>query len=566
MTLPRRSSARGLTFVGLVALAVLVRQDLLPAQQSVGELTVRTWWGELTAVNVNGQAAGYTQEHYKTGPKSPYVWTPITGGVVIRLGESAEGAAVAINASGQAVGHIAVGPDHAFSWTPDGGTVDIHPGGMFSGARAVNNNGQVVGWFAPPEGGTRAFLWTQSGGTVDLGIPFGQAIAINDAGQVLGTMLVKDGAETHPFVWSSAGELIDLEIWGEPQAINNSGQVVGFMYAMGGARGFSWTQAGGLVDLGLDGDTMSGATGVNGNGLVVGWRIDASGQQRAFTWTSAGGRVELPTLGGGEAVATAVNDAGQVVGWSTVASGYKHAFSWTRNGGMVDLGIAAGGRNSRANAVSPDGIVAGWADYPGGYSYRQQGVVWKVFVAPVVALELSDPVVTFSPGGGAVAFTVSSTLGSPACTADGSAFATGGTLGLGNHTLQCTAKDPESGLTGSASRTFSIVLSGPAGPAGEPGLAGPPGPPGPPGQDGSNGRDGATGPAGAAGVNGVGAFPGALVLVQEGTPVPAGYTFVGFYYEEVRVPVAAPARGRDRDDHKDNSRATRVRINIYRKN
>jgi len=102
------------------------------------------------------------------------------------------------------------------------------------------------------------------------------------------------------------------------------------------------TQAGGMVDLGtLPGGTNSRATAVD-NGQVVGYAMTAGAEfvEHAFSWTQAGGMVDL---GEGEAIAVS---NGQVVGYN--AGG--HAFSWTQEGGMVDLGTL--GPFSRASDVS----------------------------------------------------------------------------------------------------------------------------------------------------------------------------------------------------------------------
>jgi hypothetical protein len=79
---------------------------------------------------------------------------------------------------------------------------------------------------------------------------------------------------------------------------------------------------------------------------------------------------------------------------------------------------------------------------------------------------------------------------------------------------------------------------GPQGPAGAPGAAGPQGAPGPQGPAGSQGPQGPIGaigpigpqgPAGPAGPQGEGLFSGSLLMVPSGSPVPAGYSFVGTF-------------------------------------
>ena len=118
-----------------------------------------------------------------------------------------------------------------------------------------------------------------------------------------------------------------------------------------------------MVDLGTLDGTFSRAAGlffdvltfsVNDNGQVVGWSGD-----RSFSWTAAGGMVDLGTLLGGSDFAMAINESGQVVGFSRGIgpSDPIHAFSWTPAGGMVDLGP-----NTFAYAVNDKGQVVGYSN------------------------------------------------------------------------------------------------------------------------------------------------------------------------------------------------------------
>jgi probable HAF family extracellular repeat protein len=72
---------------------------------------------------------------------------------------------------------------------------------------------------------------------------------------------------------------------------------------------------------------------------------------------------------------TALNGADQLAGSACNAHGYDHAFLWKNDGKpMVDLGPAEVGSTSRANALSPSGIVAGSAtDSTGSFAFISAG-------------------------------------------------------------------------------------------------------------------------------------------------------------------------------------------------
>jgi probable HAF family extracellular repeat protein len=176
------------------------------------------------------------------------------------------------------------------------------------------------------------------------------------------------------------------------EALNDSGQVVG----ESGGEPFSWTQAGGMIVLG----TVQGpehcfncaAEAVNDSGQVVGRAEFPGGEQsyghHAFSWTQTGGIIDLGTLGGHyESNAAAVNGAGLVVGWAETSVvnphpfhdhppfNFYHAFSWTQKGGMVDLGSLGGEASfSSAAALNGSGEVVGSAENAQG---ERRPVLWN---------------------------------------------------------------------------------------------------------------------------------------------------------------------------------------------
>src|SRR5579862_9067036 len=93
---------------------------------------------------------------------------------------------------------------------------------------------------------------------------------------------------------------------------------VGFLLVCSSMAASAGAQSVVATDLGtLPGGTSSSPALVNAlnvNGQVVGSADTASGVTHAFSWTQLGGMIDLGTLGGGSSSATAVNANGQVVG------------------------------------------------------------------------------------------------------------------------------------------------------------------------------------------------------------------------------------------------------------
>jgi probable HAF family extracellular repeat protein len=309
-------------------------------------------------------------------------------------------AAVALNADGQVVGwsHTGDFQQHAFSWTREGGMVDLGTlGGTSSFAAGVSVHGQVVGASTICDDSTsHAFSWTRSGGMIDLGTLGGAwsyAYGVSSRGQVVGVSLTTGDLERHAFSWTEEDGIVDLGSLGGTESapagyggglpaspVNARGQVVGASRNTGDAtwNAFSWTQSGGMVDLGTLGGTFSEGMAVNAYNQVVGSATTTGNRaQHAFSWTRLGGMVDLGSLGGASQ-AFAVSDQGHVIGASGTANGDVHAFWWTKTSGMVDLGTV-GGTASVAFAVNAHGQAAGHS-YTAG-NIAQHAVLWQVVTA-----------------------------------------------------------------------------------------------------------------------------------------------------------------------------------------
>lgn len=340
-------------------------------------------------IDINDRGQVLAQTENATGLFRPMLWDR---GRVIDLVNSTASTnffGLALNNRGQVLGYFNAGPggeEHAFLVDHKGFTDLGTLGGAYmlpaGGPQSLNEKGQVVGDSTTADGEWRAVIWRQ-GTFTEIGTLPGDAVsssvAINNAGQVVGVSGTNFG-EFHGFLWTN-GRLTDLGTLGgpssQPFALNDRGQVVGTSStSTGESHAFLWQQ-GQLFDLGMPGET-SVAYRINARGQVLGSVQGADGVRRAVVWTD-GIREEIEALPG--AVGTsgfALNNRGQVVGISAAVVDNQlsgSAFLW-QDGVITDLGVLRGGRLSLAFDINQRGDVTGYSYGANDGNEYQQGVLW----------------------------------------------------------------------------------------------------------------------------------------------------------------------------------------------
>ena len=202
----------------------------------------------------------------------------------------------------------------------------------------------------------------------------GDVVGCSDTQTVQGYPCTGLVAGQHAFYWSKSGGMKDL---GTMQSgtvsgatgINDAGTVVGYSNIAGqpvtNFYAFQWTAAGGMVNLGtLWGGNSSAAFEVNSAGVITGDSFLGNGLVNAASWTNQ----KIRNLGSlPKAIFTAgldINDSGQIVGESVFTYGppfSSHAFLWNGSS-MKDLGTLPGGLTSVANAINAPGVIVGQSD------------------------------------------------------------------------------------------------------------------------------------------------------------------------------------------------------------
>ncbi len=241
-----------------------------------------------------------------------------------------------------------------------------------------------------------------------LGGQFSAGIGINDRGWITGTADLAGDAVTQAALWRD-GRITALgTLGGQNSAVafpsHNDRFVVGFAetaevnpdgedwscnaFFVGppthhNCVGFVW-QDGQRSPLPTLGGHNGFAAGANRIGQIVGWaengRADDSctgtqvRQFRAVVWAAGTHRPRelAPLPGDSTSAAVAINDRGQVVGISgacgTAVGGVsaRHAVLWDAHGRAHNLGNIGGAQWNTPDAINDRGVVAGFANVPGG--------------------------------------------------------------------------------------------------------------------------------------------------------------------------------------------------------
>jgi probable HAF family extracellular repeat protein len=164
----------------------------------------------------------------------------------------------------------------------------------------------------------------------DLGVGF-EARAINDNGQVVGGSDNAYGLG-HAFLYEGT----TMTAWGGNMScawgINDNGQVVGRAYNLNGSLAFLYDGTT-MKDLGTLGGYESQASAINDNGQVVGTSGSLNGGAHAFLYDELDGMLDLNNLIASDSgwllgVAIDINSFGQIVGNGSI-DGEPHAYLLT---------------------------------------------------------------------------------------------------------------------------------------------------------------------------------------------------------------------------------------------
>ena len=274
-----------------------------------------------------------------------------------------------INNLGQISGS---GNSKGFLWDPSQGfsTFDLGVGNS-NNVHAINNSGHVAGSYYNGKDEV-AFDWSEQTGIQDRlgeGLKGSHAYSINDLNQLVGeTFNIQGGrqaARYDPGIgWKTLGDLTLSTAFG----LNIHGDAVGQWYNGGGLgiqTPFLYTDAGGMIDLGLPSD-MNQGTGrkINDSGTIAGvWARKEDLSWRAWIRKPDGEYIRIePPLLPGQTWPYDINNHNQVVGYYTNVNG-TFSFIWSEETGLQDLGSLtiggfAGYQRVIATGISDTGYIS----------------------------------------------------------------------------------------------------------------------------------------------------------------------------------------------------------------
>lgn len=234
------------------------------------------------------------------------------------------------------------------------------PSATFTLATAVNNFGEIAGWYNTPcpqrVTCERAFIWDGAFRTLPTppDVTHVRVRGINDSGIVVGYTPQFGGLA---IAWAS-DQFANLGFYGEATRVNDKVEIACTM-RVGGLSRACMMRRGTLYDLGTAGGEESFATDLNDRGQVIINADMPDGSHRAFVWDK-GLMTDLGTLGGTFTFGNSINNRGVVVGSSHTSSGESRPFKWS-DGVMSALPVPIGspsGINDRGAIIGNTGQKA----------------------------------------------------------------------------------------------------------------------------------------------------------------------------------------------------------------
>ena len=321
-------------------------------------------------VNDRGVVVGGSQVGGEGGETHAFRWTVATGMRDLGTLGGDYSVASAVNRHGVAAGTStnASGETRVVTWSESGVIRDLGtiPGSTFIGASAINDRGEIVGTYCTDADPCRGFRWTEGTGLQPVPVAEGEEVYfadVNRRGDVAGRFCCGRATYYGMFLLEASGAFHDIggvtDANAGANALNAHGVVVGSDQPEDVGSPYLlapvvWSSGQGLRVLGSLGGDYGFANDVNDRGEIVGGSTTVPGDccaTNAFSWTERGGMADL-----GPGRAHAISERGTIVG---VRDG--RAVLWSS-----DRAFATAARPVRAAPATGKAAAAAASDRCGG--------------------------------------------------------------------------------------------------------------------------------------------------------------------------------------------------------
>jgi len=213
------------------------------------------------------------------------------------------------------------------------------PGNADGAARAINNAGQIAGYYNPVGQHSHGFIYDLNLQTYVTLRPPGPprtinalgVQGINDAGFAVGFLIRQGSFIQHGFLRDTSGNYTNIMYPNQPgsqsaSGINNLNDVIGSYAIQGGANYNGYLLHQGVFStINYPGAVTTFPGGINDAGTIAGYWFDSSSIDHGFTLQN-GTYTEITIPGATRVEVLSINNLGDLVGNYTDSAGVPHGF------------------------------------------------------------------------------------------------------------------------------------------------------------------------------------------------------------------------------------------------
>lgn len=239
--------------------------------------------------------------------------------------------------------------------------------GSLPSAHDINDSGMIVGNVTGGGFSTVGFVFDR-GSFTEVIVPGsifhqGTLRAINDHDEAVGLFVDADTLIGHGFHWNTRGEILELPdpatdaTYTDPQGLNNQGVVVGYYIDAHGDE-VGYIQSGGeSTTYDFPGQSRTILTGINDGQQIVGVWIDGDENDHGFLLSRKGTSTPIAFPGAASTRPEDINRHGQIVGSYRGADHIRHGFLFEK--GVYQTLDFPGAIDTIPTGINDQGVIVG---------------------------------------------------------------------------------------------------------------------------------------------------------------------------------------------------------------